>query len=174
MVMVMISEVKDCMKVCGSLTWCQTTLNFLPFELSPCFSTVFIQEVRLYESLWKSNMMLGMFKLSLFWTFSLVFKEILPVFIQEVRLYESLWKSNMMSDKFELSPPGWISWTRRASQSRQTQAKKFSAQNTIGFNRSQRNWFNRQRRKRKRETFVAKLQVWKTFVAKPLQQWNSN
>ena len=82
--------------------WTFSLLNFLPV-----FSTVFIQEVRLYESLWKSNMMLGMFKLSLFWTFSLVFKEILPVFIQEVRLYESLWKSNMMLGMFKLS----LFWT---------------------------------------------------------------
>ena len=31
----------------------------------------------------------------------------------------------MMSDKFELSPPGWISWTRRASQSRRLRPKSF-------------------------------------------------
>ena len=65
------------MKVCESLTWCQTTLNFLPPWLD------------------------------------------------------------------QLDPAGsWI----------QTTTKKFSAQNTIGFNRSQRNWFN-QRKERKTETF---------------------
>ena len=53
------------MKVCGCLTCCQTTFNFIPFDFLPFkfslfeifsyYSPVFIQEVRLYESLWMSD-----------------------------------------------------------------------------------------------------------------------
>ena len=69
----------------------------------------------------------------------------------QVRLYETLCKSNMMSDNFELW--GWISVGGWSPQSRH-RPKSF-AQNTIGFCKSQRNWFN-QRKERKTELWTGR------------------
>ena len=77
-------------------------------------------------------------------------KEMVMISLQ-VRLYETLCKSNMMSDNFELW--GWISVGGWSPQSRH-RPKSF-AQNTIGFCKSQRNWFN-QRKERKTELWTGR------------------
>ena len=162
------------MKLCESLTWCQTTLRMISRSLRRVteMTIVTISELRLneivwsYDTLWKSDMMSDNFELS------------------------PLVRSGTVGHSHECSNPVWcfmtmitlkvcesptwcqttlnflsrleISWNRRASQSRR-RPKSFGPKTQLDSNKSQRNWFNPQRQERKTETLDRNSRSGKQF-----------